>query len=203
MEKKLMSADKEVLQDAINRALKAANRALKVSAFDKVAEIYYRIAYMLNDVGDDETANVFANAAKDYKVKNQLIVQIESAMNTADEAYEKGDYATVAENYFMISSLADLFGDQATAVKFKIEAEKFQQSAQIQPQADKKGMMTMNEVVPRIQSHVPASIRLKSEVSRTGSDLDSALIALGLVCSYCGNEVDPDLHICPKCQHPL
>ncbi|HUX98568.1 MAG TPA: hypothetical protein VMV49_03385 [Candidatus Deferrimicrobium sp.] len=203
MERNLTAADKEVLQDAINRALKAAARALRGNAFDKVAEIYYRIAYMLNDTGDDEGAQNFANAAKDYKVKNQLMVQINLSMKMADQAYESGDFAAVAENYFMVSSLAELFGDQATAIKFKIEAEKFEQSAQTQPQADRKGMMTMNEVVPRIQSHIPSAIKLKSNVSKTGSDLDGALMALGLVCSYCGNEIDPDFAICPKCQRPI
>jgi len=198
-----MSTDKDAIQDAINRAINAANRAVKRNAYEKVADIYYRIASMLNDLGDEAGAQNFSNAAKQFKERNQIIGQINLAIQTADEAYGKVDYATVAENYFKISSLSELIGDKNTADRFKAEAEKFLKSAKSQPQASKTGMKTMKEFAPTIQSQVPSSVQLNPPSKQVATSrpvkIDDAMMVLGLVCPNCGAEVNPELDICPKC----
>lgn len=195
-----MSSDREAVQKAINRALKAANRAYKGNKFAKVAEIYYRIASMLNDLGDEAGAQNFSMSAKKFKEKNQIITQINLAMKIADEAYAKGDFATVAENYFNISSLSELIGDTNTAERFRIEAEKFIKTAQIQPHISKTDI-SMSQLAPTIQSQIPSTVEIKT--SQTGPsptfELGNAMLALGLVCPHCGTEIGPDLEICPNC----
>jgi tetratricopeptide (TPR) repeat protein len=198
-----MSQEREAIQEAINRALKASNRALKVNDFNKVAEIYFRIAYMLNDLGDEEGAQNFAAAAKEFKLKNQIVVQINEAMKKADTAYSRADFVMVADNYFMISNLAELLGDNISADKYKEAAFKFQESVKEYPQMRTQQVASMKSYVPEIQSQIPSSIQLKPDDSRSPSkdrlNLNEALKALGLVCPYCGNEIDPDLKKCPKC----
>lgn len=197
-----MSVDRDAIQEAINRALKAANRALRGNEFNKVAEIYFRVAYMLNELGDGEGAQQFANAAKEFKLKNQIIVQIHDAMKKADIAFTNANYGAVADNYFMISNLAELLGDKDSAAQYKTAALKFQESLKERPQVRKPHMASMGDYVPGIQSQVPTSVKVKAS-SGERLDLNSALKALGLVCSFCGKEVDPDLVSCPKCGKPL
>jgi tetratricopeptide (TPR) repeat protein len=202
-----MSVDRDAIQDAINRALKAANRALRGNEFNKVAEIYFRVAYMLNELGDAEGAQQFATAAKEFKLKNQIIVQIHDAMKKADTAYSNRNYSVVADNYFMISNLAELLGDKDSAAQYKTAALKFQESIKAYPQVRKPHVASMGDYVAGIQSQIPSSVKVKASSGQTASggklDLNSALKALGLVCSFCGTEVNPDLAVCPKCNRPL
>lgn len=202
-----MSMDRDAIQEAINRALKAANRALRVNEFNKVAEIYFRVAYMLNELGDAEGAQQFATAAKEFKLKNQIIVQIHEAMKKADNAYSNADYGIVADSYFMISNLAELLGDKDSATQYKTAALKFQESIRDYPKIRSRPVASMGDYVSGIQSQVPTSVKIKASSGRTTSgerlDLNSALKALGLVCSFCGKEVDPDLVVCPNCNKPL
>jgi tetratricopeptide (TPR) repeat protein len=202
-----MSVDRDAIQEAINRALKAANRALRGNEFNKVAEIYFRVAYMLNELDDAEGAQQFANAAKEFKLKNQIIVQIQDAMKKADTAFTNANYSVVADNYFMISNLAELLGDKDSAAQYKTAALKFQESVKERPQVSKPHMASMGDYVSGIQSHIPSSVKVKAGSGRTTSgerlDLNNALKALGLVCSFCGKEVDPDLVVCPNCNKPL
>ncbi|MFX1294851.1 MAG: hypothetical protein ACFFD2_08360 [Promethearchaeota archaeon] len=198
-----MFSDRESLQDAINRALKAANRALKANSFDKVADIYYRIAYMLNDLGDKVSAQNFSTAAKQFKEKNQLLTEINNTRALADEAYKKKDYTAVAENYLQISSLATAFGDMYTAKKFAVEAEKFMEIAKIQGEVNEPKIKTMKEIASNIQSKIPSTIKLKKDITRSEPKnklgYDEALVALGLICGYCGHSINPDLKKCPNC----
>lgn len=198
-----MSKEREAIQEAINRALKASGRALKVNDFNKVAEIYFRIAYMLNDLGDEEGAQNFAAAAKEFRLKNQIVIQINESMKKSETAYNRADFVTVADNYFMISNLAELLGDNISAEKYKEASFKFQEVVKEYPQLKTQHVASMKTYVPEIQSQIPSSIELKSNSSRVSSknklNLNDALRALGLVCSYCGREIDPDLAKCPKC----
>ncbi len=202
-----MSAEKDALQDAINRALKAANRAVRRKAYDKVADIYYRIASMLNEIGDQAGAQNFSSAAKQFKERNQIIGQINLAMKTADDAYNTRDYATVAENYFKISSLSELIGDKNTADRFKTEAEKFLKSVKTKVQVSKEGMKTMKEFTPSIQSQIPSSVKISTPSVQVASSshvkMDDAMMALGLVCPHCGTEINPELDVCPSCHKAL
>ncbi|MDD1778566.1 MAG: hypothetical protein LUQ65_10395 [Candidatus Helarchaeota archaeon] len=202
-----MSVDRDAIQEAINRALKAANRALRGNEFNKVAEVYFRVAYMLNELGDAEGAQQFATAAKEFKLKNQIIVQIHEAMKKADIAYSNGHYGVVADNYFMIANLAELLGDKNSATQYKAAAQKFQEAVRERPKVQKPHVASMGDYVAGIQSQVPSSVTVKASSAKTPSgeqlDLNSALKALGLVCSFCGKEVDPDLAVCPKCKRPL
>ncbi|NVM27350.1 MAG: hypothetical protein HWN65_00800 [Candidatus Helarchaeota archaeon] len=195
-----MSSERERMQQAINRALKAANRAYKGNRFAKVAEIYYRIAFMLNDLGDEAAAQNFSMSAKKFKEKNQIINQINLAMKIADEAYSKGDFAAVAENYFNISSLSELIGDATTAERFRSESEKFAKTAQIQPHISKTDI-SMSQLAPNIQSQIPSTVEIKSAKvgPRPALNLGDAMLALGLVCPHCGAEIGPDLEVCPNC----
>ncbi|MHA1267638.1 MAG: hypothetical protein ACTSRS_20545 [Candidatus Helarchaeota archaeon] len=202
-----MSSERELLQEAINRAIKSANRALKRKAFGKVAEIYYRIASMLNDLGDDAGAQKFADAAKQFKERNQIIEQINEAIRTADIAYEKKDYATVAENYFKISSLSELIGDLETAKKFKQEAENYLATIKTQPQLGEPELASIKTMNPSFQSQMPINTELKNtfhlKEKSQPFDLGNAMIALGLVCPSCGAEINPELDTCPHCKNPI
>ncbi|MHA1131531.1 MAG: zinc ribbon domain-containing protein [Candidatus Helarchaeota archaeon] len=202
-----MSSDREIMQNAINRAIKAANRALKAKAFDKVGDIYYRIAYMLNDLGNTEDAQKFSEAAKQYKEKNQLLTEIKNIMTVADEAIKKKDFMSVSENYLKVASLAEAFGDKATSEKFVLEAEKFLEMAKIQSQTRETNLTTMTEISSNIQATVPASIEIKptrsAEIKKKSLGYDEALVALGLICPYCGFDIDPDFKVCPNCGKKL
>ncbi len=210
-----MNSDNNELQDAINRALKSANRALKIKAFDKVADIYFRIAYMMNEVGDEAAAENFATAAKRYKEKNNIMREINVTMGIADAAYEKRDYASVAENYLKISSLAEIFGDKATANKFKDEASKFLSmvTIQLKPEKpkipEKQQLKSMVAVSSDIQAQIPSTIEIKQDAAhfkptqQKPVKIDDALVALGLVCPACGKDVSPDLAKCPNCNQPI
>jgi hypothetical protein len=200
---KKMSSEKDALQNAINRALKAANRAYKANKFGKVAELYYRIASMLNDLGDEAGAQNFSSAAKKFKEKKQIIEQINLASQHADESYAIGDFAAVAESYFQISSLSELIGDKKTAERFKIEAEKFAQTARIQPQMQKKSAPAMTEMAPSIQSQIPAEVEIKNAGRERPVNLDKAMAALGLVCPHCGEEIAAELTKCPHCKKQI
>jgi tetratricopeptide (TPR) repeat protein len=200
-------SNKESMQDAINRALKAANRALKAKTYDKVGDIYYRVAYMLNDLGDTENAQKFSEAAKQYKEKNQLLTEIKAIMIVADGAIKKKDYASVAENYLKVASLAEAFGDQATSDKFILEADKFLEMAKIQNLAEPPTLATMSEVSSDIQAQIPAAVEIKptttADVKKKSLGYDEALVALGLICPYCGFDIDPDFKVCPNCAQKL
>ena len=200
---KTMDAEKKELQEAINRALKAANRALKKNDFEKVADIYYRIAYMMNDLGDLETARKFSEAAKQFKEKNRILNEINNLMAVADAAYQNHDYISVAENYLKISSLAEIFGDKSTSQRFKTEAEKFLEMAKLQLKTGAPKIASMSNFASSIQSQVPSSIQLQPGVARGKSKsslgYDEALVALGLICRHCGKDIDPDLKKCPNC----
>lgn len=203
----MASNDKAGLQEAIDRALKVANRAIRAKNFGKVADIYYRVASMLNDLGDQAGAARFSSAAKQFKEKNQVIEQINEAYEESNIAYNKGDYTTVAENYFKISSLSELIGDMKTAKQFKMEAEKFLTSLKSRPEAKKEEMKTMTEIAPAIQSQVPSSVDLNRDVQKlnlnTRVDLGDAMLTLGLICPHCGSEINPELDLCPKCNKPI
>jgi len=203
----IMSKERATIQDAINSALKSSNRALKLNNFNKVAEIYFRIAYMLNELGDEEGAQNFATAAKEFKVKNQIIIQINEAMKKADNAFADANFAAVADNYFMISNLADLLGDKDSAEKYKAAAFKFQDSMKGAPQIKSQRIPNIGQYITGIQSHIPSSIKLKTTPRKGASgehlNLDEALKSLGLVCAYCGKEIDPDLAQCPNCKRPI
>ncbi|NVM54432.1 MAG: hypothetical protein HWN66_12075 [Candidatus Helarchaeota archaeon] len=198
-----MDSNKEAVQEAINRALKAANRAVRGNKFAKVADIYYRIASMLNEMGDDAGAQNFANAAKKFKEKREIVEQIQNAMNIADGAYEVGDFKTVSETYFKVSSLSELIGDKTTADRFRTEAEKFAQTARIEPQMQKTGATTMQEFVPNIQSQIPSTFEIKKTRTKPAVNINHAMMTLGLVCPHCGAEIGPDLNLCPKCNKQL
>lgn len=203
----IMSKERTTIQDAINSALKASNRALKSNNFTKVAEIYFRIAYMLNELGDGEGAQNFATAAKEFKVKNQIIIQINEATKKAEGAFANADYAAVADNYFMISNLADLLGDKTSADQYKAAAFKFQDAIKVTPQIKSQRIPNIGQYISGIQSHIPSSIKLKTTPRKGASgehlNLDESLKSLGLVCAYCGKEIDPDLVQCPNCKRPI
>ncbi len=202
-----MSGDKEAVQEAINRALKAANRALKVKAFDKVAEIYYRIAYMLNDMDEEEAAHKFSEAAKQFKEKNNIMIEINGNLALADEAYKQKDYRAVAENYLKISSLAELLGDIQTSKKFMVEADKFLEMATMQVESKVSEMLNMSDIASNIQSKVPTEVTIRTHkpAIKTKSTLgyDEAMVALGLICGHCGADINPDMKTCPKCGKPI
>jgi hypothetical protein len=201
-----MSAEDSGFQDAINRALKAASRALKANAYGKVADIYYRIAYMLNDIGDEAAARKFSDAAKQYKEKNYFLTEIRNTKELADQAYNKKDYSGVAENYLKISSLATAFGDMDTAKRFAHEAEKFMGLAKLQVGAEEAKLTTMTEISSNIQSEIPATIELKSgsrHIKTSKLGYDDALVALGLICGNCGHEINPDYKNCPNCGNKI
>ena len=190
-----MGLERGSLEDAVDRAMKAASRALKNNDYAKVAEIYYRIAYMLNDLGDEEGAQKFASAAKDFKLKNEVITQIDLARKIADEAYDLGDFAKVAKYYHVIANLSQILGDNATAKQYAAAAEQFQKSADAYQQVATTSQTTMHEYVPNIQSQIPSMDELRKAFSKgaTGSvPLDEAMEVLGLVCTNCGHEIDRD-----------
>ncbi|MHA1377862.1 MAG: hypothetical protein ACTSRG_05730 [Candidatus Helarchaeota archaeon] len=202
----LQAREKE-LRDAINRAIEAAKIANTNKEYSRVSDIYYSVAAKLYDLGEEDSAKQFSEAARRFREKAAL------------ETIPKNDYSGVPQEVQDSKETAPI-SQFTNALKFGMDVEKKLPPLAKEPlpfteisAEDASKIVSKNKSASNIsKSEVPEAVK-KSKASALEdmdvdlSKLDQFLVELGLKCENCGHEISEEdaatLTKCPKCKKEL
>ncbi|MHA1301853.1 MAG: zinc ribbon domain-containing protein [Candidatus Helarchaeota archaeon] len=198
-----LASREQELRAAINKALDAAKIANENREYSRVSDIYYSIAAKLYDLGEEDSARKFSEAARKFREKAALeSVPREDMTGVPREIQESQETAPISQF--------------TEALKFGIEVEKklppvnetvlpFAETPIESPtkliQQAKEKSVPVKDGVPEAVKKSKASALEEMDVDL--SKLDQFLIDLGLKCPKCGHEISEEdaatIKKCPKC----
>ena len=171
------------LRESINRAINAAKIAYKNREYSKISDLYYNVASMLHELGDEQNAIKFSNSAK--KFRERVILEqkaIEVRKQLPKEVQESIKHSPISQ-----VKLSTIKPQQTVSQVVRT------------PQAPRKGIPTPKSNVP---SHLSPSAlgSMKINIDK----LDKFMESLGIRCPSCGEIIkDPKITKCPKCGKAL
>lgn len=212
------------LHDGINRAIALAKIANQNKEYSKVSDIYYKLASMLHDLGEEESAQKFSEAARKFREKVALEAASKEVKAQVSKEVRESVKVTPISQFTAalqvgIEAEKELPPIEETQIPFIPSEKKLtlvappeKKPTPIPPskiasrtKPEPKKMQKM-EKPPTTSRNLPTSTAL-SEMGVNIDKLNSFLIELGLKCPKCGQEItesDADkLKKCPRCKADL
>ncbi|MHA1230569.1 MAG: zinc ribbon domain-containing protein [Candidatus Helarchaeota archaeon] len=178
--------DRILIENAIKRKIKAANRAVKSKKYNRVAELYFDISNLFLELGDSEKSKLFNKSAKKYEAKGKLEEILMKYIEKAKNEFSKGNYEVVGKIYLQIAQIIEKINpSQATIYR---EFGNKILSGQLEHLA------IYNEISKPIQYN-----QSEKSTSTDDNDINQVFIELVVVCPHCGADLEPDSDVCPKC----
>jgi tetratricopeptide (TPR) repeat protein len=196
---RLEVAEKEKeLREAINQAIEAAKIASENKQYSRVSDIYYSVAAKLYDIGEEESAKKFSEAARKFRERAALEGVPKEVVSEVPKEIRESKKTAPISNF-------------TEAIKFGVEIEKNltpveKSTIPFTPTAPSDKSETIPETGPPEAVKKSAASALE-EMDIDFNKLDQFLIDLGLKCPNCGLEIKESeagtLVKCPKCGYEL
>jgi len=170
----------EDLRGAINKAISAAKIAYKNKDFPKISDLYFSVATMLHELGEEESAMKFSNSAK--KFRERIAIESKAKETVKQLPLEVQKSAT-----------------QAPIKDFRIADDK---KIIFFPQEKTLETVRTGDMIPKPQVKIAREIQPSaiSAMSVNIQKLEALMKGLGLICPGCQLEIkDSSTEKCPKC----
>ncbi len=171
----------ETLRAAINKAINAAKIAYKNKEYGKISDLYFSVATMLYELGEEDSATKFSNSAKKFRERAIIENKEKDMIKQLPPDVQKS-------------------ATQAPISDFNISNDKkITFSPQAKPITTKPTYGTIPK--PHARHLEPSAI---SSMNVNINKLEALMKGLGLICPSCQFEInDPNIEKCPKCGNNL
>ena len=173
------------LKDAINRAVNAAKIAYQNKEFSKISDLYYNVASMLHELGDEVNATKFSNSAKKFRERATL--------------EQKGKEMVKQLPKEVQSSITHAPINSVKITAPKVQSQPVESKATGIHSSSLQSIPQPTTAVPRhLAPSALGNMRVNIE------KLDKFMESLGLKCPRCGSFIkDNNVKICPNCSLDL
>ncbi|NHI92352.1 MAG: hypothetical protein EAX96_07595 [Candidatus Lokiarchaeota archaeon] len=173
------------LKDAINRAVNAAKIAYQNKEFGKISDLYYNVASMLHELGDEQNATKFSNSAKKFRERSVLEQKGKDMVKQLPKEIQSSiKQSPITSNDLVTSEARPKSAESPPAVQVSSSQQKIPQPTSAVPR----------HLAPSALSNMRVNI----------NKLDKFMESLGLKCPKCGTFIkDIQTKICPNCSLDL
>lgn len=168
------------LREAINKAINAAKVAYNNKEYSKISDLYFNVATMLYELGEEESALKFSNSAKKFRER--------AAIELKEKEFVKQLPLEVQKS-----------ATQAPIQHFRISNDK---KITFTPQQKLNAVKPSDGRIPKPQASIDRALQPSAINSMHVNiqKLEDLMKGLGLICPNCQLEIkDPTAEKCPKC----
>ncbi|GAG74685.1 unnamed protein product, partial [marine sediment metagenome] len=170
----------EDLRQAINKAINAAKIAYKNKDFGKISDLYFSVATMLHELGEEDSALKFSNSAKKFRERIAIEQKAKDTVKQLPQEVQKS-------------------ATQAPISDFRLDNDK---KITFFPPQKPFHTVTTGDKIPKPQVKIAREIQPSAIGSMNVNiqKLEALMKGLGLICPGCQLEIkDSSTKKCPKC----
>lgn len=191
---------KDELQATINQAVNAANAAYQSNDFQRVSDIYFKVANMLHELGDAETAKKFLDSANQFRERAALEAQkVETIQDLPATVQESAQAAPISELNSSLDAAMETL-TESTPIPFT-ETSAYEKPRPPLSQTAPDSVVQIPQPAPDVPEHLAPSALSSFRVNI--NKLDNFLTRMDISCPNCGNKITGVTKVCPKCNTPL